>query len=148
MASATLPSTEASPATAAPPAFRLVRRAGVAALAALGVNLLLRELLVRLLPPDAAGFFGLGLAPVAVSTLVGVAGAAAAFALVRRLARDPVRAYRRVAVVALLLSLLPALMMHLNPTPQGSLPLAAMLALWSMHVSTALVVVPTLTRKA
>lgn len=149
MASATLTDAAHAPADDLRlPTLRVLQRGALAAVAALAVNLLLRAVYVATLPADATAFFGLAPIPVAASTIIGVAGATLAFLVVRRLAREPVRAYRRVAAVGLALSLLPGLLMHLNPTPQGSMPLATMLALWSMHAATALVAVALLTRRA
>jgi hypothetical protein len=88
------------------------------------------------IPPD---FQPLTLGPVVISSMVGVLGATVVFAIVVRFARRPVRLFRMIAVVVLLLS-------FLNPIlalPGASLQI--ILTLEFMHVVVAAVSVGLLT---
>jgi hypothetical protein len=75
-------------------------------------------------------------------TIVGVLGAVIAFAAVGRFAKNPVRTFRIVAGVALLLSFLPDL--GLLAGMPGATPVGV-LALMAMHVVAAVIAVGVLT---
>jgi hypothetical protein len=112
----------------------LGRLAGVGALAvvlAVVANLVVRTLAVSFFaspefPPLAVG-------PTVLFTAVGVLGATVVFGLIARFSGRPVRLFRRVALVVLLLSLVPdVLLLVAAPFPGTSVP--AVLALMVEHV--------------
>jgi hypothetical protein len=108
---------------------------------AAAANSLVRVISVILfdIPPD---FQPLTLGPVVISSVVGALGATVAFGIVVRFARRPIRLFRTVAVVVLLLS-------FLNPIlalPEASLQ--TILTLEFMHVVVAAVSVGLLTTLA
>ncbi len=110
----------------------------LAAMVAAAANTLVRAISVILfdIPPD---FQPLTLGLVIISSVVGALGATVAFAIVVRFARHPIRLFRMIAVVVLLLS-------FLNPIlalPGASLQ--TILTLESMHVVVAAVSVGLLT---
>ena len=87
-------------------------------------------------------FQPLTLGPVIVSSIVGALGATIVFAVVGRFARRPIRLFRIIAVVVLLLSFL---------NPLVALPgasLSILLTLWFMHVAVAAISVGLLTTLA
>jgi len=95
-------------------------RAGVAAVASVLANVAL------VLAADAFGIApdlrALTVPPVVFLSVLGVVGAAAVYALLRRQSSEPARTFRRVAVVVLALSLLPDLgLLVVDPaaTPLG-----------------------------
>ena len=71
--------------------------------------------------------------PVIGFTVVGVLGAVIVFALVARFARRPVRLFRRIALVVLLLSLVPDLSL-LTSSPYADTTVQSVLVLMLMHV--------------
>jgi hypothetical protein len=117
----------------------LLARTGLAALAAVVVNVIVRALAIALFDiPDT--FEHIALRAVIVSTLIGVVAAAFVYALVARLAADPVRTFTIVAAVALVLSLA-------APLSLGFDEAAAVGTLMLMHVLTAAIVVGVFTRR-
>jgi len=113
----------------------LLRRAAIAAVAAVVVNALVRALAIALFDiPDT--FEHIALRAVVLSTLFGVIAAAVVYALIRR---D--RTFIVVATVALLLSLAAPL----SVSDEGDA--AAVGTLMLMHVLTAAIVVYTFTRR-
>ena len=81
------------------------------------------------------------LAPVVVSSVIGAVGAVVVFAIVALLARHPIRTFRIVATVALVLS-------FATPFTIPGAPLSMILALEFMHVVAAVVIVGILTTLA
>ena len=82
-------------------------RAGVAAVASVLANVaLVLAADAFAIAPD---FRALSVPPVALLSALGVVGAAAVYALLRRRTGEPARTFRRVAAVVLALSLLPDL---------------------------------------
>lgn len=114
-----------------------MRAWAVALLASAGVNELLRSALWEMLAvPDT--FLPLTRPAVLFWTTVGITGAAVTFVLVARWAREPVRAYRRLALVALVVSWVPDAFLPGSPRfPEATWQLAAGLAL--LHVPPAVV---------
>ncbi len=107
-----------------------------ALLVSAGVNELLRSALWGLLAVPET-FLPFTRPAVLLWTTVGVTGAAVAFVLVARWTREPVRAYRRLAVVALLVSWVPNAFLPGSPRfPEATWQLAMGLAL--LHVPPAL----------
>ena len=118
----------------------LLARTAIAAVAAVVVNVLVRALAIALFDiPEA--FEHLELRAVIVSTLVGVVAAALVYAVIRRLANDPVRTFTIVAIIALLLSLAAPLSVR----DEGDA--AAVGTLMLMHVLTAAIVIGVFTRR-
>lgn len=75
--------------------------------------------------------------------LRGIVAATFVFTLVRRVSRDPVRTFTRIAAVVLVLSVLPDLVL-LRAQPAATVP--GVLVLLAMHVVAAVVIVGGLTR--
>lgn len=117
------------------------RRGAVAVLGSLVVNALFLAVV------DAAGiapdFMALTYPPVLFLTAVGAVGATAVYWLVRRYAGRPVRTFRVVAAVALVLSFVPDLAL-LAFDPMATVP--GVVVLMAMHVTVAAVAVGVLTR--
>ncbi len=84
------------------------------------------------------------LRPVIGFTVVGVLGAVLVFALVARFSRRPVRLFRRIALVVLLLSFMPDLSL-LNASPYAGTTVQSVIALMLMHVVAWLISVSLLT---
>ena len=122
-------------------AGRLLRRGIVAAVLAavanalvlVGASFLFGAVVV---PPDEV----LTLGPVVIASAIGAVGAAVVFGIIGRFSRRPVRVFRVIALVVLLLSLVPI------PLQGVAWPSAGALAL--MHVVAAAVVVGVLTAPA
>lgn len=113
-----------------------MRAWAVALLGSAGVNELLRSALWGLLAVPET-FLPFTRPAVLLWTTVGVTGAAVAFVLVARWSREPVRSYRRLAALALLLSWVPDALLPGSPRfPEATWQLAAGLAL--LHVPPAL----------
>ncbi|MGH3146061.1 MAG: DUF6069 family protein [Rubrobacter sp.] len=126
-------------------ARRLLWVGPLAVLAAVVVNLVIRTVAVAAF--GLSGFLPLAVGPTVAFTVIGVVGAVVVFALIARFARDPVRLFRRVAFVVLLLSLIPDLSLLIT----GSIPgttVAGVLTLMAEHVATWAVSVVTLTTLA
>src|SRR5918998_6224770 len=79
-------------------------------------------------------FEPLHLRPVIGFTAVGVLGAVIVFALVARFSRRPVRLFRRIALVVLLLSFLPDLSLLLIASPYAGTTAQSVVVLMLMHV--------------
>ena len=126
----------------------LRRLAWVAPLAVLGATLaneVARRLLLGILPPINPDFVALEAQSVAFMTVVCGVAAVAVFAAVARLSLQPIRTYQIVAVVALVMSLLPDLMLLQDPTATAG----AVITLMLLHVVAAAAIVwplSTLTR--
>lgn len=111
---------------------RLWRAAALGLLAANLGNVVLGRLAVGTSAVPAS-FPPVQVGPVLVFTTAGVIGAALVCALVARFARRPVSTFRRVALIALLVSLLPDLaLLRTSPFPDTTLP--GVLTLMAMHV--------------
>ena len=95
-------------------------------------------------------FEPLHLRPVIGFTVAGVLGAVIVFALVARFSRRPVRLFRRIALVVLLLSFVPDLSLLLYASPYAGTTVQSVIVLMLMHVVAWLISVgllTTLTRK-
>ena len=93
-------------------------------------------------PPEFEPFQG----TVAPYTIGGIALAAAAFAVVRRFARDVSATYLRLSIVALVLSWIPDVGLLVIHDPGATVPAVA--ALMVMHATTAIITVAALLRIA
>ena len=105
--------------------------------AASGLGFIPQSILV----PTPSGEHPLTVAPVAVSSLVGAIGAAIVFAIIGLFARRPVRLFRVVATVVLVLS-------FATPLTIPGAPVAMILSLEVMHVVAWAVIVGLLTTMA
>lgn len=75
-------------------------------------------------------------------TFVGTLGALGVFALMNRFARNPIRLFRIVALIAVILSFIPTLLLFFNPMEN----VAGIYTLLVMHITTYLICVGALTR--
>lgn len=127
---------------------RLLWVGPLAVLAAVIANVLVSITAVALvgISPE---FDPLHVRPVIGFTVVGVLGAVIVFALVARFSRRPVRLFRRIALVVLLLSFVPDLSL-LYASPYAGTTVQSVIVLMLMHVVAWLISVSlltTLTRK-
>ena len=104
------------------------------------VNVIIRTLAVSVLPIS-SHFFQLQVPLDIVFTIIGTIGAVLVFALVSRLSRRPIRLYRIIATVVLVLSLIPDLGLLSSPGASWY----AVGTLMSMHIATYLICVVILT---
>lgn len=111
------------------------------------VNLLIRSIAVALFG-SADSFTYLRPPFVIGSTIVFLALAILAFVLVGRFSNRPVRAFRLVAIVALLISFLNPLMLLAGFVPATGMSLHIFWTMIAMHCVSALITVSTLTRLA
>ncbi len=127
--------------------LRKILQAGLIAIVAAVAANLLALVIVRAVLDLPADFPALQFGPIALFTAIGVALGVVVFALISRVARQPVRTFWIVAMIALFVSLVPNLLLMLNPQaapiPGGSA--LAFGTLMVFHVIAALVSVPVLT---
>lgn len=84
--------------------------------------------------------------PTIIFTIIGVLGAVIAFAIVARVSRQPIRTYRLIAGIALIISILPDFTLQSNPMFPGATP-ASIAILVLMHFVAASVAVYWLTTR-
>jgi hypothetical protein len=130
-------------------ALRLFMVGMLTIVAALVANLVVRSLAFAIWPisPD---FLPLQVGSICFFTVVLVGGDVLVYALVVRFSRHPVRTYTMIALIALLLSLVPPVMLFFNPDTRmlpGVTPLAASI-LMVIHIVDALIAIVLLTRLA
>ena len=128
---------------------RILRAGALAALLAAIANTIVRVLAVTLQPVDSA-FVALQWIPPAFFTLIGTIGATVVFWIISRQSRRPAAVFTIVAVVVLLLSLIPDLLMLQDGGPL-QMPGAnawAVGALIIMHFVAFAIIVPLLNRTA
>lgn len=119
----------------------------LAAVVATVVNVLLRAVAVAAFDIPQPEFEPLQLRDVIVSTIGAVIAAGIVFAVVARLARDPVRTYAIVAAVALVVSLAAPLSIGLADPPEyPGTDAGAVGTMIAMHVVTAAIAVAALIR--
>ncbi len=122
----------------------LARSGAVAVAVAVVVNVVIRTVAVSVLGIG-EGFLPLGVGPTVFFTVVGMVGAVVVFGLILRFAKRPVRLFRRVALVVLLVSLVPDVLMLFS----GSMPGATVASVGTLmveHVASWAVAVGILTR--
>lgn len=132
--------------TTRPALSRLLWVGPLAIVAATVANVILQQLAVALLRPDPA-FMPLNLMPPIIFTVVGVLGAVLVYALVGRFARNPVVLFRRIALVTLVVSFIPDILMLVTGFNPGT-TLANVVVLMVMHVVAWAIAVGMLTRLA
>jgi hypothetical protein len=130
--------------TARPVLSRLLWVGPLTILVAVLANVVLQQLAVAVLRPDPA-FMPLTLPPPIIFTVVGVLGAVIVYALIARFARNPNPLFRRVALVTLVVSLVPDILMLITGFNPGT-TLGNVLVLMLMHVVTWAISVEMLTR--
>lgn len=128
-------------------ALRLFIVGIVTIVAALLVNLVVRTLAFAIWPISPV-FLPLQTGAISGFTIVLVGGGVLVYALVARFSKQPARTYTMIALIALLLSLIPPIMLFFNPDTRalpGVTPLAASI-LMVLHISDALIAIVLLTR--
>jgi hypothetical protein len=112
--------------------------------AATVANVILQQIAVALLQPDPA-FLPLTVAPPIFFSVVGVLGAVIVFGLMARFAKQPVALFKRVALIVMLVSLVPDILMLVTGFNPGT-TLANVIVLMLMHVVAWLITVQMLTK--
>ena len=115
----------------------------------LGVNLAVRMLAFASLPISPV-FLPLQIGAISGFTIVLVGGGVLVYAGITRFSRHPARTYTTIALLALLFSLIPPVLLVFHPDPRalpGVTPLAASI-LMVLHIIDALIVITLLTRLA
>jgi hypothetical protein len=118
------------------PLSRVLLAGVIASAASIVANLILRWLGMALIDVP-ADFMPLATTlPVIQFTVIYLIIAVIVFALINRFTRDPVRIFRIVAIVALIISLIPDIMLLVNPgaMPMGTVTFSAVVILILMHL--------------
>lgn len=115
-------------------------------LGAILANTTIWQVAVAVLQPDPQFLPFTSPVPI-VSTFFGVLGAVIVFAIIRRISKNPIALFKRVALIALALSLIPDIVMLLTGFNPGT-TLANVLVLMLMHVVAYAISVTMLTRWA
>ena len=115
-------------------------------LAAIVANVVVQQIAVAVLQPDPL-FIPLTLIAPIVFTFVGVLGAVIVYALIGRFSQQPVRLFRRVALVALVVSFIPDILMLVTGFNPGTTA-ANVAVLILMHIVAWAITVGMLTRLA
>jgi Family of unknown function (DUF6069) len=121
---------------------RLLRVGALVVAAAVAVNVVVRTVAVSLFGIG-EGFLALDLGPTVMFTVIGVAGAVVVFGLISRFSRRPVRLFRWVALVVLVISLIPDVLVAPS-IPGATIP--GVLTLMIEHVASWAVAVTLLPR--
>lgn len=125
---------------------RLLWVGPLAIIASVVACVIVRTIAVSLLPISPE-FMPLSFGPPVLFSAIGALGAVIAFAIVGRFAQRPVALYRTIALVVLVISLIPDVMLYVAPTMPGvSLP--AVVALMAMHITVWAICVNLFTRLA
>ena len=111
--------------------------------AATVVNVVL-ALVANALIPGLAAFLPLGAGPIGFFTFIGALGAVIVFALLGRFTQRPIHLFRIVAIIILVLSLIPDLLMLSQPLFPSTTP-AGVAILMCLHVVAAAICVGMLT---
>jgi len=119
------------------------------ALIATGIGLVVNEAVAALARPFSPDLIQLAPGPVGLWTVLGVVGATLVYAFMRRKPADLGRRFVRVAIIALLLSLIPDALIYFVEIPgfTGG-TIAGVIALMALHVTTAAIAVPLLLKFA
>jgi hypothetical protein len=127
----------------------LWRAAGIALIASVVINELIRVAAVALLNID-AGFLPLTMTgPVIMFTVFGIVGATLVYWLLARFTKSPDRIFTTIALIVLLLSFIPNILTGLNPqsAPFPGVTWAGIITLMIMHLPPALLSIGLLTRR-
>jgi hypothetical protein len=125
---------------------RLLWVGPLAIIAAIVANIIIQQIAVAVLQPDPA-FIPLTFAAPIVFTFIGVLGAVIVYAVIGRFARQPVHLFRRVALVTLVVSFIPDILMLITGFNPGTTA-ANVAVLLLMHVVAWAIAVGILTRLA
>lgn len=131
------------------PGMQLLLRGILAIVAAVVANLLVRAILVAVVDISPA-FQPMYPRAIVFVTTLGVGAAVVVFALINRFTRRPVPIFHRVALVALVISLLPNVALLMAPSDPEDFPgktTAGVLSLMLMHVVAYVITVASLTLK-
>lgn len=121
----------------------LAKRGAIGATGAALGNAFLAWIAGAALPiPEA--FVPLGIPRVVFLTVVGAALATVTYAIVDRVSSDPEPAFVKVAVIALVLSFIPDILLLVNPSAVPGTTTLGVLVLMVMHVVAAAIIVPAL----
>jgi hypothetical protein len=124
---------------------RLLKVGALAIGASVVANLIIRIIFVNLLGIGKE-FPPLGWGPPIIFTIMGVLGALIVFAIIARFGKRPIRLFRIIALVVLVLSLLPDLgLLNANTMPGTSL--GSVIALMLMHVTAGAITIWLLTTR-
>jgi Family of unknown function (DUF6069) len=140
MATGTLPGTSSRQVALG----RLLWAGPLTIVAATIASVLIQQIAVALLNPDPA-FLPLTMAPPIAFTVIGVLGAVIVFGLIGRFAKNPVALFQRVALIVLIVSFIPDIMMLVTGFNPGT-TLANVVVLMIMHVVAWAITVQMLTR--
>jgi len=110
---------------------RLLWVGPLAIVAAVIANLIIRTIAVSLLGISAE-FPPLGFGPPVMFTVIGVLGATIVLAIVARFSKRPIALFRTIALVVLVISLIPDVLLYTSNGMPGT-SLGAVLALMVMH---------------
>jgi len=111
--------------------------------------LVANEVVLVLTKPLAPNLFSLTAGPVAFWTTVGAVGASLVYALVRRLSRRPERSFLIVAIIVLVVSFIPDLLLFLlPPSPIEQVTVGGVATLMGMHIVAAVIITAALLRLA
>lgn len=125
---------------------RLLWAGPLTIVAATIASVLIQQIAVALLNPDPA-FLPLTMAPPIAFTVIGVLGAVIVFGLIGRFAKNPVALFQRVALIVLIVSFIPDIMMLVTGFNPGT-TVANVVVLMIMHVVAWVITVQMLTRLA
>ena len=125
---------------------RLLWAGPLTILAAIVANVIIQQIAVAVLRPDPA-FMPLTFAVPIVFTFIGVLGALIVYAVIGRFARQPIQLFRRVALVTLVVSFIPDILMLITGFNPGTTA-ANVAVLMLMHVVAWAIAVGMLTRLA
>lgn len=121
----------------------LAKRGAIAAVVAATVNVLLAMLARGVLDiPEA--FVPLGAARVAVLTIGGAVLATVVYAVVHRASETPDRTFLTVALIALVVSFVPDILLLVNPSVFPGITALGVSVLMLLHVVAAAIIVPVL----
>jgi hypothetical protein len=123
---------------------RLVWVGPLTIVAAIVANVLIRQIATAVLQPDPM-FMPLSFPVPIVFTFIGVLGAVIVYALVARFSRRPIRLFRRIALITLLVSFIPDILMLITGFNPGTTA-ANVVVLMLMHVVAWAISVQMLTR--
>lgn len=125
---------------------RLLWVGPLAIVAAVLANQIVRMIAVAALD-IAPEFMPLSFGPPVLFSIIGALGATIAFAIVGRFSQRPLALYRTIALVVLLISLIPDVLLYISPIMPG-VTLPAVATLMVMHVVTWAICVNMFTRLA
>jgi len=115
-------------------------------IAAIVANVIIQQIAVAVLHPDPV-FIPLTFAVPIVFTLIGVLGAVIVFAVIGRVSRNPIQLFRRVALVTLVFTFIPDILMLITGFDPGTTA-ANVIVLMLMHAVAWAIAVGLLTRLA